>query len=100
MRKPSRSGPLQVGAALAAGALSLMASACIKLLPDAPPPPRVYAMDAGEVARTGARSTAIVAVARPTGREILMGDEIVWRKDGTFALMEGAAWPGRTPDML
>jgi ABC-type uncharacterized transport system auxiliary subunit len=100
MHEAGRSGPLKIGALLAAVALSLMAVACIKLLPDAPPPPRIYAMDAGEIVRAGARGAAIVAVARPTGREILMGEEIVWRKDGTFAVMEGAAWPGRTPDML
>jgi ABC-type uncharacterized transport system auxiliary subunit len=75
-------------------------SGCIQLFPDPPPAPRVYALDAGDVARAARRSPAIVAVAEPTGPRMLMGDRIVWRKDGSLAFMDGAAWPGRAPDLL
>lgn len=83
-------------------ALSALAlSACVKLLPDPPAPPRLYPLEAGEVARVeGEHVAAVAGVAEPEGPQALIGDSIVWRNDGTIAFMSNAAWPGRAADLL
>ncbi|MGE0830464.1 MAG: ABC-type transport auxiliary lipoprotein family protein [Hyphomonadaceae bacterium] len=79
----------------------LLLSACVKLLPEPAEPPRLYPLEAGEVhALAPARGTMIAAVAAPSGPEAMMGDNIVWRRDGEIAFMSGAAWAGRAPDLL
>jgi ABC-type uncharacterized transport system auxiliary subunit len=87
-------------ALLFAAALSALGG-CVRLLPDAPPPPRLYPLEAGQLPRAdGPHIAAVAAVAEPEGPQALMGDAIVWRRDGVIAFMSGGAWPGRTSDLL
>ena len=81
----------------------LALSACVQLLPDPPPAPRIYPLEA-QVSPApqpiAARSEAVAVVARPSGPQVLMGDGIVWRQNGVFAFMEASSWPGNAPDLL
>ncbi|NWG52829.1 MAG: membrane integrity-associated transporter subunit PqiC [Hydrogenophilaceae bacterium] len=80
---------------------ALAASGCVSLLPEPPPAPRFYPLEAStSVPAQGVVVDAVASVAPPTGPQVLMGDGIVWRSEGTLAYMGGAAWPGRAPDLL
>ncbi|MBI1188871.1 MAG: hypothetical protein GC206_16315 [Alphaproteobacteria bacterium] len=80
---------------------TLALSGCVSLLPDPPPPPRLYPLEASQTAGVqGLVVDAVASVAAPTGPQVLMGDAIVWRSNDTLAYMGGAAWPGRAPDLL
>ncbi|MGE0044644.1 MAG: ABC-type transport auxiliary lipoprotein family protein, partial [Hyphomonadaceae bacterium] len=86
---------------LAAALLAPLAlSACIQLLPDPPPAPRIYPLEAGDVQSAARESALVASVARPTGPQILMGDGIVWRQNGVLAYMSGANWAGSAPELL
>lgn len=81
---------------------TLALSGCVSLLPEPPPPPRLYPLEASRSVESaqGVAIAAVASVAPPTGPQVLMGDGIVWRSEGSLAFMGGAAWPGRTPDLL
>jgi len=81
---------------------TLALSGCITLLPEPGAPPRLYPLEADDAARSPDAMVvdAVAVVALPTGPQVLMSEGIVWRRDGVIAYMDGAAWPGRTPDLL
>lgn len=74
---------------------------CITLLPDPPPPPRVFALEAGEVARgEGAPIDAAIGVANPDGERAIMGADLIWRTGQEVAFVGGTQWSGRADDLL
>ena len=88
---------------LAVTILALASSACVSVLPEPPPPPRIYNLTVGPAPggpQTLVASPAVIAVAMPGGPRALMGSEIAWRTDGVFRYVAGAEWAGRAPDLL
>ncbi|MGE0595739.1 MAG: ABC-type transport auxiliary lipoprotein family protein [Hyphomonadaceae bacterium] len=85
--------------ALSASALAL--SGCISLLPEPPPPPRLYTMEAGEVARAeGAPVDAVLGVSQPGGERTLLGGDLVWRTGDTLAFVAESQWSTRAEEAL
>ncbi|MGE3304149.1 MAG: ABC-type transport auxiliary lipoprotein family protein [Hyphomonadaceae bacterium] len=82
----------------AAGALT----GCIRLLPEPPPPNRIFAMSAAPAppAPAAAAKPIVIAVSAPTTTRALGGDDLAWRKDGALSYVEGAIWEGRAADLL
>ena len=74
---------------------------CITLLPDPPPPPRVFALDAGDVTRVeGARIDAVIGVANPDGERVILGTDLIWRTGQEVAFVAHTQWSGRADDLL
>lgn len=74
---------------------------CISLLPEPPPPPRTYVLEAQDVQRLqGAPIDAVLAVASPTGERALLGSDLVWRSGDTIAFVAQSQWSSRAADAL
>jgi len=74
---------------------------CITLLPDPPAAPRVFVLEAGEVARAeGARIDAVIGVANPDGERAILGTDLIWRTGHEIAFVGGTQWSGRADDLL
>jgi ABC-type uncharacterized transport system auxiliary subunit len=74
---------------------------CITLLPDPPAAPRVFVLEAGEVARVeGARIDAVIGVANPEGERAIMGADLIWRTGQEMAYVGATQWSGRADDLL
>lgn len=74
---------------------------CISLLPDPPPPPRVFTLDAGQPARAdGARVEAAIGVAAPDGERAILGSDLIWRTGQEIAYVAGTQWSGRADELL
>lgn len=74
---------------------------CISLLPEPPPPPRIFALEAGEVARAqGAPIDAVVSVAAPTGERAILGGDLVWRTGDEIAFVSQTQWSNRADAAL
>lgn len=81
-------------------AVSLLGG-CISLLPEAPPPPRTYVLEAQSVqALQGAPVDAIIAVAAPTGERAILGADLIWRTGDTIAYVDQSQWSSRVGDAL
>lgn len=81
-------------------ALTLLGG-CISLLPEAPPPPRIFALEAGNVARTAAqRLDAVIAIAQPGGERSILGTDIIWRSGDELALVAQTQWSSRAENAL
>lgn len=79
----------------------LLLSGCVSLLPEPPPPPRLYALDAGAVARLeGARLDAAIAIAAPVGERALMGADLVWRTGDQVAFVARTQWSQHAGEAL
>lgn len=79
----------------------LVLSGCISLLPKAPPPPRFFALDAGDVApMQQAPLDAVVAISPPQGERDIMGTDLVWRTGSEVAFIGGTRWSGRAQNLL
>lgn len=79
----------------------LLLGGCITLLPDPPPPPRVFVLEAADVARVeGPRLETVIGVANPDGERAIMGSDLVWRTGSEIAFVSGTAWSGRADDLL
>lgn len=80
---------------------AVLASACVSLLPEPPPPPVVYSLRAGPVEpRAQPLNDMIVLVSEPSAPQSAAGADIVWRKGRVIAVMDRGAWDGPTPDLL
>jgi cholesterol transport system auxiliary component len=76
-------------------ALALLGG-CISLLPKPPPPPQVFALEAGDVAATqGERIDAVIAVAVPTGERSFLGTDVIWRTGDQLAFVDQMQWSNR-----
>ncbi len=79
----------------------LVLASCVTLLPEAPPPPRLYPLEAAQAAESPApRGALVLAVMEPTGPALLLGDAIVWRENGALGVMSGGAWADNAARLL
>lgn len=80
---------------------ALILSGCVSLLPEAPPPPRVFALEAVDVAPLeGDALAVVVAVADPDGESAIRGTELVWRNGAELAYVAQTRWSERADDLL
>lgn len=78
-----------------------MLGGCITLLPEPPPPPRVYVLEAREIAPLqGAPIDAVVAVAIPTGERAILGPDLIWRTGDSIAYVNQSQWSSRADEAL
>ena len=69
---------------------------CISLLPKPPPPPQVFALEAGDVAATqGDRIDAVIGVAVPSGERSFLGADVIWRTGDQLAFVDQMQWSNR-----
>ncbi len=81
--------------------LPLALGGCISLLPEPPPPPRTYVLEAQNVGQVeGTPIDAVVAVASPTGERALLGADLIWRTGDTIAYVAESQWSNRAADAL
>ncbi len=74
---------------------------CVSLLPEPPPPPRVYVLEAGVVAPAdGAFVEAVIGVATPLGERSILGTDMVWRSGDELAYVAQAQWSNRADAAL
>jgi cholesterol transport system auxiliary component len=79
----------------------LACAGCVSLLPEPPPPPRVYQLSALDGGQSPANaSNVVVAVASPNASRAIGGGDIVWRQNRELAFMERSAWDGAAVDLL
>lgn len=80
---------------------TLALSGCISLLPEPPPPPAVFALEAGQVERaTGAPIDAVIAVSTPSGERAILGADLIWRTGDQLAYVAQTQWSNRASDSL
>lgn len=80
---------------------ALLLGGCISLLPEQPPPPRVYVLEAGDVAPVdGGALDAVIGVAAPTGERSLLGGDLIWRERDELILIDQAQWSSRAEAAL
>lgn len=81
--------------------LPALLGGCITLLPDPPPPPRVFALDLADVERVNAaRIDATIGVANPDGERAILGSDLIWRTGQEVAYVANTQWSGRADDLL
>jgi ABC-type uncharacterized transport system auxiliary subunit len=74
---------------------------CVSLLPEPPPPPRTYVLEAQDVAELEAAPIdAVIAVAEPGGERALLGADLIWRTGDTIAYVSNSAWSNRASASL
>jgi len=74
----------------------LLLGGCISLLPDPPPPPRMFALEARDVQQVGgAPVDAVIAVATPSGERAILGIDLVWRTGDRLAFVDQTQWSTR-----
>jgi len=77
-------------------ALPALLGGCISLLPEPPPPPQVFALEAQNVERVqGERVNAVVGVAAPTGERAILGSDVIWRTGDSLAYVGQMQWSNR-----
>jgi len=82
-------------------ASTLALSGCISLLPEPPPPPRVFALEAGQVERLqGAPIDAVISVAAPGGERAILGSDMIWRNGDELAYVAQTQWSNRASESL
>ncbi len=80
--------------------LSLLGG-CVTLLPPAPPPPRLYVLEAGHVeALAGAPLEATIGVSLPEGERAALGSDLLWRTRNELALVGQSQWSSRADAAL
>jgi cholesterol transport system auxiliary component len=83
--------------------LAFALGGCVSLLPQAPPAPRMFALEAARGAsETSAAQPldAVVAVAPPEGDDAALGTELVWSTGGEVAVVGGVKWATRADSAL
>jgi ABC-type uncharacterized transport system auxiliary subunit len=84
----------------AIAAISILGG-CVSLLPEQPPAPRLFVLEAGQVApASGAPLDAVVGVSAPGGERAILGSDLVWRQGSELAYVARAQWSGRAQDSL
>ena len=79
----------------------LLLGGCISLLPEPPPPPRVYVLEAADVApATAPQADVVVSVALPTGERSILGTDLVWRTGDELAYVNQSQWSSRAEQAL
>jgi ABC-type uncharacterized transport system auxiliary subunit len=75
----------------------LLLGGCISLLPEPPPPPRVFVLEAADVGSPAdaARVDAVIAVSAPTGERSILGTDLVWRTGDELAYVSQTQWSTR-----
>jgi ABC-type uncharacterized transport system auxiliary subunit len=74
---------------------------CISLLPEPPPPPRTYVLEARDVADLqGNLIDAVIGVAAPNGERTILGADLIWRTGDTIAYVDQSQWSNRASDAL
>lgn len=70
---------------------------CISLLPDPPPPPRIFALEPAAAARSSQAPLidVVIAVAQPTGERAILGTDLVWRTGDELAFVAQTQWSTR-----
>ncbi len=82
-------------------ASTLVLSGCISLLPEPPPPPRVFALEAGQVERLqGAPINVVISVAAPGGERAILGSDLIWRNGDELAYVAQTQWSNRASEAL
>jgi ABC-type uncharacterized transport system auxiliary subunit len=82
-------------------ASTLALSGCITLLPEPPPPPRVFALEAGQVeSLQGAQIDAVISVSSPAGERSILSSDLVWRTGDELAFVAQTQWSNRASDSL
>lgn len=80
---------------------ALLLEGCISLLPEQPPPPRIYVLEASEVERAEALALdAVISVAAPTGERAILGGDLVWREGDQLVLIDQSQWSARAETAL
>ena len=80
---------------------ALLLGGCISLLPEQPPPPRIYVLEAGEVERAEAPAlAAVIGVAAPSGERSLLGGDLVWREGDELIVIDRSQWSARAETAL
>lgn len=87
-------------AAFVLASLTLLGG-CISLLPEPPPPPRTFVLEAQNVQRlAGAPIDAVISVAEPTGERAILGADLIWRSGDSIAYVDQTQWSSRAADAL
>jgi ABC-type uncharacterized transport system auxiliary subunit len=80
---------------------TLLIGGCISLLPEPPPPPRTYVLEARNIQELqGEPIDAVVAIAQPMGERAILGADLIWRTGDTIAYVEQSQWSNRAADAL
>jgi len=78
-----------------------MLGGCISLLPEPPPPPRTYVLEARNVEElAGEPVDAVIGIAQPTGERSILGFDLIWRTGDTIAYVDQSQWSNRAADAL
>lgn len=82
-------------------ASTLALSGCISLLPEPPPAPRVFVLEAGEVERLpGAPLELVIGVSTPAGERAILGADLIWRTGDQLAYVSQTQWSNRANEAL
>ncbi|KAF0177785.1 MAG: membrane integrity-associated transporter subunit PqiC [Hyphomonadaceae bacterium] len=86
---------------LAASLAATLLSACVSILPEAPPAPYIYTMRVGAVEpSTAPAHPLVIIIGAPSAQRMTAGSDIVWRQGAEIAVMDRAAWDDAAPDLL
>lgn len=81
--------------------LAALLGGCISLFPEPAPPPRLYVLEAGDIAlQEGARLDAVVSVAVPTGDRAILGGDLIWRTGDELSFVGQSQWSNRADAAL
>ncbi len=74
----------------------MLLGGCVSLLPEPPPPPQLFALEAHDVERLqGDRIDAVIAVAAPGGERAILGTDVIWRRGDQLAFVDRMQWSNR-----
>lgn len=80
---------------------ALLLGGCVSLLPEPPPAPRVFALEATNVERAqGAPIAEVITVAEPSGEDAIIGTDLVWRTGDQLANIAQTQWSDDASDAL